>query len=96
MTNNITRSDNNGFVLNWDKNKLVFVVREPFLSKTTAVSIGFGIITKNTPLKIESQMTSKGVIFSDGIESDFLHFNSGSSVQIGIADEKANLIIDIH
>jgi len=94
MTNNVTRSDNNGFVLGWNKNKLVFVVREPFLSKTTGIGIGFGIITKNTTLKIESNMPTKGVIFSDGIESDFLNFNAGSSVVIGIADEKANLIID--
>jgi hypothetical protein len=37
-------------------------------------------------------MPDYGVIFSDGIESDFLRFNSGSIATIGIAKEKANLV----
>ncbi len=98
MKNNINGYDNfsereNQAQLEWDDNKLVFVVREPFLSKVTQIDIGFGIITKRQTLKIESNMPTKGVIFSDGIESDFLNFNSGSRVEIGIADEKANLIV---
>jgi len=98
MTNNISeyyKSNKNecGTTLDWNDNKLVFVVREPFLSKMSQINIGYGIITKNRALKIESNMPTKGVIFSDGIESDFLNFNSGSIVEIGIADEKANLII---
>ncbi len=43
--------------------------------------------------EIESYRPTKGIIFSDGIESDFLNFNSGSVVEIGIADEKANLVV---
>ncbi|MDT7833332.1 sugar kinase [Flavobacteriaceae bacterium S356] len=79
--------------LNWDDDLLVFVVREPFASKTSERSLGYGLITKNRTLKIESNMPTRGVIFSDGIESDFLNFNAGSVVEIGIADEKASLII---
>ena len=78
--------------ITWEDEKLVFVVREPFLSKLTKVTIGYGIINKQQSLKIDSLMATKGVIFSDGIESDFLKFNAGSSVEIGIAEEKANLI----
>ena len=37
-------------------------------------------------------MPNNGLIFSDGIESDFLHFNSGSIVTIGPAKEKATLV----
>ena len=37
-------------------------------------------------------MPSNGVIFSDGIESDFLNFNSGSIVSIGTAKEKAKIV----
>ncbi len=97
MTNNISNyynSNKNDCVatLDWNDNKLVFVVREPFMSKMSQTNIGYGIITNNKTLKIESNMPTKGVIFSDGIESDFLNFNSGSIVQIGIAEEKANLI----
>ena len=64
-----------------------------FLSKMSEVGIGYGVVTKTKKLKIESNMTSKGVIFSDGIESDFLNFNAGSIVEIGIASEKANLVV---
>jgi len=98
MTNNISqyyKSNKNecGTTLDWDDKKLVFVVREPFLSKMSEITIGYGIITRNKKLKIESNMPTKGVIFSDGIETDFLNFNSGSAVEIGVADEKANLVI---
>lgn len=40
-------------------------------------------------------MLTESVIYSDGIESDILSFNSGSSVEIGIAEEKYNLILDL-
>jgi NAD kinase len=83
----------NRFCKSWEDNSLTFVVREPFLSKTSQTSIGFGVINKGSVLKIESHMPNNGVIFSDGIESDFLHFNSGHIVEIGIADDKANLIV---
>jgi NAD kinase len=98
MTNNIhgyhsTNAVDCGTTLNWNENKLVFVVREPFLSKQSQTNIGYGILEDKNTLKIESNMPTKGIIFSDGIESDFLNFNAGSIVRIGIADEKANLII---
>ncbi|MBU2929278.1 NAD(+)/NADH kinase [Winogradskyella psychrotolerans] len=97
MTNNISEYFHNesrcSNKLEWNANQLVFVVREPFLSKQSQTNIGYGIITENTTLKIESNMPTKGIIFSDGIESDFLNFNSGSVVDIGLADEKANLVV---
>ncbi|WP_347173849.1 sugar kinase [Polaribacter uvawellassae] len=97
MTNNISEyynsKNNSGTTLNWDANKLVFVVREPFRSKMSQINIGYGIITKTNKLRIESNMPTKGIIFSDGIESDFLNFNSGSTVDIGVSEDKARLII---
>jgi hypothetical protein len=38
-------------------------------------------------------MPSNGLIFSDGIETDFLNFNSGAIATIGVAPEKANLVV---
>ena len=73
--------------------QLLFVVREPFASKKTQTGIQAGIVTAKASLVIESLMPNNGVIFSDGIESDFLKFNSGNIVTIGIAREKANLVI---
>ena len=98
MTNNINTYQNNdtkdcGLTLDWEANKLIFVIREPFLSKMSQINIGYGIITKTNILKIESNMPTKGIIFSDGIESDFLNFNSGSVVEIGVAKENANLVM---
>jgi hypothetical protein len=37
-------------------------------------------------------MPSNGLIFSDGIEADFLNFNSGLIAEIGIAKQKAMII----
>lgn len=44
-------------------------------------------------LVVESLMPMNGIIFSDGIEADFLKFNAGNIATIGIAKEKANLVM---
>ncbi|HEU4717426.1 MAG TPA: sugar kinase [Bacteroidia bacterium] len=74
------------------ENELLFAVREPFRSVRTQTGIVAGLITGRDRLNIESLMPSGGVIFSDGIETDFLKFNSGSIAQIGIARETALLV----
>jgi NAD kinase len=74
-------------------NQLMFAVREPFASKRTQVETITGILSGNIKLVVQSYMPNNGIIFSDGIESDFLHFNSGAIATIGIAAEKANLVI---
>lgn len=73
--------------------QLMFVVREPFQSKKTQANLTAGILAGQTNLVVESFMPTGGVIFSDGIEADFLNFNSGGIVTIGSAKEKANLVI---
>lgn len=73
------------------ENDLLFAVREPFKSIRTQTKITAGIIRKNT-LTIESFMPNNGVIFSDGVEKDFLKFNSGSIATIGIAKETATIV----
>ena len=72
---------------------MIFVVREPFLSKYTQVGISAGTIGTGFSLEIESFMPDNGVIFSDGIEADYLRFNSGAIVKIGIADQRARLVL---
>ncbi len=76
----------------WDADYLYFSVREPWPSKTSAAEITFGQITTATPLVLVSQMSENGVIFSDGIESDFLHFNSGTQATITVAGKKGRLV----
>ncbi len=74
-------------------NQLLFAVREPFASKKSQTDIAAGILAEQTRLVIESYMTNYGIIFSDGIEADFINFNSGAIATIGIAKEKANLVL---
>ena len=79
--------------LEWDIDYLYFSVREPFPSRTSKADIVFGKVTKDCPLKILSQMSENGVIFSDGIESDYLQFNSGIEATITVAEKKGHLVI---
>jgi hypothetical protein len=44
-------------------------------------------------LVLESLMPSGGVIFSDGVEADYLQFNSGATVTVGAAAETAQLVV---
>jgi len=83
----------NGGRLGWNEECLVFAVREPFPSNATGSSIVHGTITRDAPLRLQSHMGSNGVIFSDGVESDFLRFNHGATATIGLAPNKARLIV---
>jgi hypothetical protein len=76
----------------WDANFLCYTVREPFPTKTTGATLVFGRVTPETPLILESRMAENGVIFSDGMEKDFLEFNSGTQAVIGIAERKGVLV----
>jgi hypothetical protein len=73
-------------------NQLMFVVREPYKSVSTQAEIVIGYLTDNQVLTIESMMPNDGVIFSDGMEKDFVHFNSGAKVEIGLSSTVANLV----
>lgn len=77
----------------WDADYLCFTVREPFPSKTTQATMVFGRVTAGEPLILISQMPENGVIFSDGIEQDFLEFRSGSQATVGISEKKGRLVI---
>ena len=77
----------------WDADYLFFTVREPFPTRNTGASLVLGRITPQQPLMIESRMGEGGVIFSDGIEQDFLEFNSGTRATISIAERKGVLVV---
>ena len=78
--------------LAWDEPRLIYAVREPFLSKTTGIDHVFGEIRPDAPLQLTSQMAEGGVIFSDGIEADYLAFNAGTTVEIGLAERQVCLL----
>lgn len=79
--------------LEWNTDYLYFTVREPFPSRTSKTDLVFGRVTGSSPLKVLSQMPENGVIFSDGIESDYLQFNSGIEATVSIAEKKGHLVI---
>ena len=73
-------------------NELFFAVREPFKSRRTGIDLVGGSLSGKTKMHVESFMPTRGVIFSDGIESDYLQFTSGSIATIGLATETATLV----
>jgi NAD kinase len=77
----------------WDARYLHFAVREPFASKTSSASLVCGTIDEQHHLTLESAMPENGVIFSDGIESDYLEFNAGMTVSLSIAEKSGYLVI---
>lgn len=77
----------------WDAAHLYFTVREPFPSRTSAATLVFGKVTTAQPLTLTSLMPDSGVIFSDGIETDFLEFNSGTATTITLAEEQGRLVV---
>lgn len=77
----------------WDAAYLYFTVREPFPSASTGADIVFGRIEAGQRLRVASAMPEDGVIFSDGMERDFLEFNSGAIAEIGTADRQGRLVV---
>jgi len=93
IAGSIAGSEISGYVSTpkWDSDFLYYSVREPFPSNTTGTSLVFGKITN--ALQVTSQMPENGVIFSDGIEQDFLQFNSGIEAKISVAAKKGYLVV---
>jgi hypothetical protein len=81
-----------GVKLAWEDRRLVWAVREPFVSKHSQANLVAGILDEGHELVVESLMPTGGVIFSDGIEADFLPFASGSIARIAVSKKSANLV----
>ena len=52
-----------------------------------------GWVAPGEALVVESLMPSGGVIFSDGMETDFLNFNAGAVARISAAGHRARLVV---
>jgi NAD kinase len=70
-----------------------FFVREPWPSKHTGATLQSGLVAEGAELVLASRINEGGVIFADGIEQDFLHFNWGSEVRLGLAAMRLNLVV---
>lgn len=82
-----------GLRWDWSERKLAFVVREPFVSRQSGAGLVSGLLSDGERLAVESQMPMGGVIFSDGVENDFLDFNAGAIASIGVAERQAALVM---
>jgi len=79
----------------WSARYVYFSVREPFVSKTSSAQIVLDRVDEGESLEIASHMPQNGVIFSDGIEADYLEFNSGAIANVGLADKSVKLITGV-
>lgn len=79
--------------LGWEDPRLLWVVREPFVSRHSTAAHTAGFLDPGTALELESLMPQGGVVFSDGMEQDFLAFNSGAVAEIRAAAVKARLVV---
>lgn len=79
--------------MQWHDRQLSWVVREPFASRHSSANLVAGMIEEGEELVLESLMPDGGVVFSDGIEEDFLAFNSGTTARIAVARQQARLVV---
>jgi hypothetical protein len=82
-----------GQQLEWEDRRLLWAVREPFVSRHSRASLVAGLLEEGREIVVESLMPSGGVIFSDGVESDFLPFNAGAIARVGLAATTAQLVV---
>lgn len=74
-----------------EENALAYFVREPFPSISTGTSVRSGKLSGGA-LAMQSRMNDGGVIFADGIEQDFLAFDWGRQLHIGVSSRKLCLV----
>jgi NAD kinase len=77
----------------WDSPELTFAVREPFPSRASRTKLVFGHVSKEKPLRLRSRMPENGVIFSDGMEADYLRFSAGMEATVTIAATQGCLVV---
>ncbi len=79
--------------MEWEDRRLLYVVREPFISRHSQASLVAGMLQSEDQLILESLMPTGGAIFSDGVEADFLQFNSGASASVRASEQRAHLVV---
>lgn len=97
MTKGVARwlgsSIDNRLQMDREDRSLIWAVREPFVSRQSTANLVAGRLDEGSDLVVESLMPKRGVIFSDGIESDYLEFNSGSVANIHVSSQRARLVV---
>ena len=93
MSHFVAVPDNNfNLFESWDEKKLVYSVREPFPSLYSQAENCFGIISDQEKLILRSETPDNAVIFSDGVQEDFIEFTSGAVAEISISDTRGVIL----
>jgi len=77
----------------WEEKALVFAVREPFPTRTSQATLVYGRVQAGAPLKVRSRMPDNGIIFSDGMEADYLQFSAGMEAIIAPSAISGRLVV---
>lgn len=76
----------------WEERALVFAVREPFPTRSSQATLVYGRVQAE-PLRVRSRMPDNGIIFSDGMEADYLEFTAGMEARIAPAPTTGQLVL---
>ena len=76
-----------------EERRLVWFVREPWPSLTTGTDLDFGELAEGQELVIASELGENGVIFADGIESDWIEFLDGHTAHIALDPGGLRLVV---
>jgi NAD kinase len=74
---------------------LTFFVREAWPSPTSGTELTEGRIEGLAHLEVISEMDNGGVAFGDGIEADRIELLWGQRLEIGLAQTRLNLVLDV-
>jgi NAD kinase len=74
---------------------LFWFVREAWPSGQTGAALQHGRLGSSDTLVAHSQMGEGGLLFADGIETDFVEFLEGQSVRVGVAEHTLNLVVPV-
>lgn len=75
--------------------RLAWFVREPFPSVVTGTQLDHGLLRRGQSVQVRSKMSEGGRIFADGIEEDWLEFDDGQWVEVGLAPRQLRLVTPV-
>lgn len=70
----------------------IFLVREPWPSRATGVSLASGRLEAGDTLLVASRMNEGGVVFADGMEHDRLDFAWGRVLHVSVAARQLRFV----
>ena len=72
---------------------VAFLVRKPWPSRHSGAKLRSGLVQDGDSVQLSSSINDGGLVFADGIERGFLHFDWGTELRLGVAPERLNLVV---